>query len=356
VQAASYEWDAENRLVAIASGAKRVEFSYDGLDRRTRIVVRNGAAVVSDRRYVWSGAQLCEERDASGASVLKRYSSHGIQNLAAPELPGGNYFFTRDHLGSIREMTSASGVAYVYDYTVFGEPSLLGSGQLSDFGFTGHFQLPGFDTLLAPHRGYSPGLGRWLSRDPGGESRGLNLYAYTSDPVNNLDPYGYDETSAAGLVNQTQGYKDAKAGLDSYNKVKDVAELTEKMLDSSVKEGIDDKLNDEAKKATDQKARDEYKKLIEEQKENAKAVDSESGMLRDIWNMVIDSLGGGECPKTKPKPKPAPKPKVEEKGLWDTFWDSVTGNDASKPAQKDGPIKHLDNPMKQFETPASELY
>ena len=355
VKPSTYEWDAENRLVAVVSGATRVEFGYDGLDRRTRIVVRNGGTVASDRRYVWCGDQLCEERDATGAAVLKRYSSHGIQNVAASEIPVGNYFFTRDHLGSIREMTSASGASSVYDYSAFGEQTILGAGLPSDFGYTGHFQLPAANALLAPYRAYSPALGRWLSRDPGGEGHGLNLYAYTADPINKLDPFGYDESRAAGLVNQTQGYKDASEGMSAYNKAQEVAKLTETMMDKGVKEGLKDKMEDAAKKAEPEGARKEYEKLIEENEKNSKAVDSESSILRDLWNKATDALGG-ECPKTKPKPKPKPKQKVEEKGLWDTFWDTVTGSDNTKPAQPDGPIKLTNNPMKQFETSPADAY
>lgn len=38
---------------------------------------------------------------------------------------------------------------------------------------------------------YDPSVGRWLNRDPAGESGGLNLYAYClNDPVNRFDPLG----------------------------------------------------------------------------------------------------------------------------------------------------------------------
>lgn len=37
------EWDAENRLTAITIGSQRSEFSYDGNDRRVRVVERTMA-------------------------------------------------------------------------------------------------------------------------------------------------------------------------------------------------------------------------------------------------------------------------------------------------------------------------
>ena len=46
---------------------------------------------------------------------------------------------------------------------------------------------------LALYRAYNPNLGRWLSRDPIGETGGTNLYAYVSnDPLKLTDPLGTD--------------------------------------------------------------------------------------------------------------------------------------------------------------------
>jgi RHS repeat-associated protein len=62
------------------------------------------------------------------------------------------------------------------------------------------FRLPVGEPVNAPRgvytatsglRYYSPGAGRWLSRDPIEESGGSNLYAFVSNnSVNSYDPYG----------------------------------------------------------------------------------------------------------------------------------------------------------------------
>lgn len=53
-------------LLAINQGTRRTEFTYGGLHRRTRIVEKDSGTVVSDRRYLWAGMQIAEERDANG--------------------------------------------------------------------------------------------------------------------------------------------------------------------------------------------------------------------------------------------------------------------------------------------------
>ncbi|MBX3203341.1 MAG: hypothetical protein KF894_34775, partial [Labilithrix sp.] len=108
-----------------------------------------------------------------------------------------DYFYTRDHLGSVREVVGSDGttIASRVSYDPWGKITETGSGALTDFAFTGHhFDRP-TGLGLTWWRGYDPKLGRWLSRDPIGLAGGPNLYAYVgSDPVNAIDPFGlYDQ-------------------------------------------------------------------------------------------------------------------------------------------------------------------
>ncbi len=190
----AFTWDAANRLVVITNGTHRTEFTYDGIGRRVRIVETENGSITSDRRYLWCGADLCEERDSSGATVLKRYFHRGLRAENGADLPVGNYFFTRDHVRSIREMTDSAGTLRAqYAYSPFGIRQSLGGDLNADFGFTGHYQHPASGLSLAFYRAYSSDLGRWLSRDPLGEKGGLNLYHYArNDPLNVIDLYGLD--------------------------------------------------------------------------------------------------------------------------------------------------------------------
>ena len=62
-------------------------------------------------------------------------------------------------------------------------------------------------------RFYSPGMGRWLNRDPIQEAGGINLYAAMgNNPVNSLDSYGLDVGWAnRPWANDPYGYESNKA-------------------------------------------------------------------------------------------------------------------------------------------------
>jgi RHS repeat-associated protein len=141
--------------------------------------------VESERRYLWSGTELCEERDASG-TVLRRFFGQGFT------VGNDKYFYTRDHLRSVREVTDAAGqVQSRYLYSPFGSRVALQENVPPPFGFTGHFEHERSGLSLTLFRPYSSSQGRWLSRDPLGEVAGLNLYTYVAnDPVNAFDSLG----------------------------------------------------------------------------------------------------------------------------------------------------------------------
>lgn len=177
-----YAWDAADRLVKITKGASITEFVYDGLGRRVAEKM-NGTVI---KRWLWCGTELCEERDATGNNVTKRFFTQGEQ------IGGINYYFTSDHLGSVREMTDASGNVKVrYDYDPYGRRTKISGTADADFGFTGHYYHSVSGLYLTLYRAYNPSLGRWLNRDPIGEAKELNLYAYCqNNPVLLVDKLG----------------------------------------------------------------------------------------------------------------------------------------------------------------------
>lgn len=187
----TFEWDGANRLVAInyTGFTTRSEFTYDGLNRVAKIVEKTGATINSTRKFVWSGNDKCEIRDAADAVTLRLYQQGQYAGTTA-------YFYTRDHLGSIREMFTGGGTVVArYDYDPYGRSTTILGTTPTDMNFTGLYRHAKSNLDLAVYRAYDPDLGRWLSRDPIGESGGLNLYAYVAgDPGNFIDPSGERRT------------------------------------------------------------------------------------------------------------------------------------------------------------------
>ena len=105
-------------------------------------------------------------------------------------------YFLGDALGSVRQLTDASGeITLAKSYAPYGETANSAGSAISPFAFTGEQQdVSGLTYLRA--RYYSSGDGRFLTRDTwmGDYNRplSLNRWNYTSsNPINYADPSGY---------------------------------------------------------------------------------------------------------------------------------------------------------------------
>lgn len=159
-----------------------------------KIVETVSGSVSSTKQFIGG-----EERDGSG-NATKQFFSKGQRNGSS------NYFYGRDHLGSVRTMTDNGGVS-VSDraFDPFGRPTVLSESVSPDFGFAGMYVHARSGLNLTPARAYAPQLGRWLSRDPIEEVGGINLFTYAAnDAVNSTDPLGLIDvpfpTSPQGAV------------------------------------------------------------------------------------------------------------------------------------------------------------
>jgi RHS repeat-associated protein len=215
-----YTWDAAGRLTGLEAHASlpdalraRISFTYDFRGRRLTKSVWDWNPGTRDyqfhgqTKFVYDGWRLLAELDANDA-VLRSYvwgtersdtrdGSAGVGGLLAmlEHQTGVAYFYVSDAAGNIRALVSAADgqIAGRYDYGPFGEP-LRATGERArqnPFRFSTHYQDDETELVYFGYRYYSPGNGRWLSRDPLGEKGGLALYAYAgNDPVNRFDALG----------------------------------------------------------------------------------------------------------------------------------------------------------------------
>ena len=115
---------------------------------------------------------MVEQRNAAGA-VVKEYFDQGFLNGTTA------YYYGEDHLGSIRNLSDASGTIQAQlDYGPYGEVTEVNGQTQPDFAYTGLFYHQRSGLHFAEYRAYDTGVKRWLNRDVIAETGGINLYAY----------------------------------------------------------------------------------------------------------------------------------------------------------------------------------
>jgi RHS repeat-associated protein len=158
----------------------------------------------SERLYFWCARERCEERADDFVTVTRRFFEQGFTE------GGVKYFYTRDHLGSIREVTDQSGgVRARYDYDPYGRQTKLAGDKDATFAYTGQQTHAPSGLYYYRARYYDPRIGRFLSEDPIGLEGGQNLYGYAlNDPIDLSDPLGLLPKSTLG--GDDPGFDDPK--------------------------------------------------------------------------------------------------------------------------------------------------
>jgi RHS repeat-associated protein len=181
----TFEWDAENRLVAVKQGAATLaSFVYDGEGRRHQKVAGGVTHTL-----VHDGTEVAEERLNTGGFV--RHFHGGLdQHLGSQDQAGVATFYAADHLGSVRQTTNSAGsVTLTRDYDPYGTP--LAGSSTAGYAFTGGAWEAESNLYYFRARYYQPSHGRFMSEDPMGLGDGPNAYSYVMNrPTVAVDPSG----------------------------------------------------------------------------------------------------------------------------------------------------------------------
>ncbi|MBE7173357.1 MAG: RHS repeat protein [Williamsia sp.] len=206
---ATYNYDAQNRLINATDGSQTAKFDYDA---RNRCVKRTINGTITYLYYdEWD---LIDEQRASG---LHAVYVHGAQldeiiNRMTGDISTALYY-QYDALGNVTHLTDATGnVAEKYTYDVFGAVTIRNSSGSpiaasaagNRFLFTGREFLQELGLYDFRNRMYSPLLGRFVQPDMMGlVADPVNLYRYVeNNPVNWVDPLGLKK--CCGLVKKPE--------------------------------------------------------------------------------------------------------------------------------------------------------
>jgi RHS repeat-associated protein len=184
----TYFWNALNQLVEVKEGTTTLAtFEYDGGGRRTE---KNAAGLTY--AYIYDAEDIVEERiSGSSSDTIRYYHGAGIDEpLARKNSSEVVTYYLADHLGSIVQETSASGVVGLdREYDPWGV--LVQGGSTPGYSFTGREWDAEIGMYYYRNRYYDADLSRFISEDPSGLDAGPNLYSYVlSGPTSATDPFG----------------------------------------------------------------------------------------------------------------------------------------------------------------------
>jgi RHS repeat-associated protein len=192
-----YRYNSRGMLTRIErDGDVQWESTYDALSRRVSKTVGSGTT-----HYFWNTDQLAAEIDSVGRLrvyvyldplALAPFMFIDYASVDADPKSGAAYFVFANHLGAPLAVEDAAGqTVWRCTYTAYGSARIDAESRIGySLRFPGHY----FDVETGLHynrfRYYSPELGRYLQCDPEGISGGLNLYAYTENPLVHVDIRG----------------------------------------------------------------------------------------------------------------------------------------------------------------------
>ncbi|HEX6701714.1 MAG TPA: DUF6531 domain-containing protein [Gaiellaceae bacterium] len=224
----TFTYDLANRIVSTTSGSTTTTYTYNG--DGLRLQASTGSQASKKTNYLWDVAtegvpQIALERDGNNA-LLRRYV-YGAQRISMTT-GGAAYYYHYDDLGSVMNLTSATGVSqWTEVYEPFGairtETKNSNSAPANFMKFTGEYlDAIGLYNLRA--REYDPASGRFLTLDPLPVATGspyVSSYVYADDePTVLVDPTGMGATQPADDGPCLAGESSAAADEDSEDTVR----------------------------------------------------------------------------------------------------------------------------------------
>lgn len=221
----TFVYDARFQLVERRRGDAVVRYRYDALGQLVEVDDGRGDPWVAEhdawgrrircgrgdaqRQYVWDGERIAAEIDPEGRLRIYLYATEAArqptafvdyESVEADPADGRVYFVFGDASGLPRRIESEYGecVWSAARVDAYGEIEVA-PGSTLDYSprWPGHHRDPDTGLHYNRYRDYDAGLGRYLQTDPAGQAGGINLYAYPSNPLVDVDVLGLSKGCGA---------------------------------------------------------------------------------------------------------------------------------------------------------------
>jgi len=197
----TYGWDADDRLVTLASPDLNAAFIYDAFGRRVQATITRAGQAPATVQYLYEGRQALGEmrngqlthRLLAGIKLDETIARVAL-NASGQKDGANSRVYLTDALNSVLSQLADDGSAATqnsYGYSPFGEAVTVGpdaTGNPVQYTSRENDQT---GLLFYRARYYDPVLKRFISEDPAGLIAGLNAYRYVDNaPTDATDPGG----------------------------------------------------------------------------------------------------------------------------------------------------------------------
>ncbi len=192
----TYGYDSANRLKTLTGPSVNAAYSYNGLGDRLQETL-NGQTTT----FIMDLNTDLTQALSDGTNTY----IYGVDRIAQTQ-GGTTEYFLDDALGSVRQMTSASGtVTYASAYDPYGVTAQTYGASQTAYGFTGEFIDSYIKLIYLRSRWYDPASGRFPTKDSwqGDYNRPLSLNRWNyveANPVNYTDPSGLASSAYSRLL------------------------------------------------------------------------------------------------------------------------------------------------------------
>jgi RHS repeat-associated protein len=224
---AQYLYDSHDQLVEVrwSDRAEIWRAAYDGLGRR---LWREYGGARTD--FYWDGDRLAAERDPNGRLRLYVYLNEDAlvpfmwldyANDEAPPESGRAHYLQTAPTGMPLRVEDAQG------HPLWCARAIDAYGAIDStpacptrLRFAGHFFDEHLGLFYNRFRDYDPALGRYLQPDPLGHGGGVNLFAYSTNPLVEVDLRGlfHKKAKASEGAGTESGQKKPAAEADAADK------------------------------------------------------------------------------------------------------------------------------------------